>query len=114
MMLELTLCIRLGKEPSTGWNIPDGRRHLARGDQESDRRPSVLDDREEPKAVHRARHLDIREDHSYAIGHFEKPDCVVSIHGFDHLKADVPHHVCRAHADQEIVLYDQNDGFFAH
>src|SRR5580658_2587259 len=60
------------------------------------------------KPVHRARHVDIREDKTDFPVQFEQSNGSVGAARLIHLKAGVLDLVNRPHSDQGLVLHDQN------
>ena len=60
------------------------------------------------KPIHRARHVDIREDKTDFLVQSEQSKGSVGAARLIHLETSVPDQVNRAHSDQRLVLHDQN------
>ena len=83
---------------------------MPRSDYDLHRRPSSANIVCELKTVHRPRHVDIREDKTDFLVHFEQSNGIVAAPRLLHLEASVLDQDDGPHSDQRLVLYDQNRG----
>jgi hypothetical protein len=74
-----------------------------------DRRPTALDRCGQLEPIHGTRHLDVREDHSDVEPILEDEDSFVGVLRFVDIETGSTNHIDRVHANQELVLDDQND-----
>jgi len=86
---------------------------LTGGNQQRNRWPSIPYNREETKAIHRARHLDIGEHHRYVGTFFQKGNGFIGIGRFDRLEAHVANHVGGVHTNQLVILDNQYHSLFS-
>jgi hypothetical protein len=93
--LQLILKIRFGQESGSDRQVLHWWLHPTGCDQQSNRRPSVPDQRNQPKAIHRSRHLHIGKDDGYTFGTFEDGNGLIGIDRLDDLKPEIAHHVSR-------------------
>jgi hypothetical protein len=100
--------IGLGQEASPDGQILCGRTQLAGCDQDGDRRPSVPDDRDQPKPVHRPRHLYVRENDRYLVDRLEHRNRMIGIDSLNGLKTEVSNHVSSIRSDEKFILHNQN------
>jgi GAF domain len=83
----------------------------AGGDEKGDGRPAVSHDGGEQQAIHRTRHLDVREHHLDTGDRLQEHNRLVGVDRLDDLEAEIADHVDRIHTDQDFVLNDQNQLF---
>jgi len=107
---NLDLAVRLRQKPAAFGQIRFPQIDLAGGCDDLDRGPATPHRPGELQTVHRARHLDIRENHIDVAASFQNVDGFIGTARLDHLESCGGNHIDRVHSQQKFVLDDQHHG----
>jgi hypothetical protein len=106
---DLWSAVRLWQKATARRQVVFTDLEMTRGRHNLDRWPSTSDGRGQLQAVHGSGHLDIGKYDRDVRAIFKDQDSFVGVFRFDDIETCGPNHIDRVHADQELILDDQDD-----